>query len=205
MSHGSGKGRRSIRLKDYDYSQPGAYFITICTKDRMCLFGKDLDGELRINNYGKIVLGFWNDLDHLYSNVRTDAFVVMPNHVHGIIMIEESVGAIHELPLQNRNDKMKRRQMLIPKMVGRFKMKSSKRINAVRDTPNMSVWQRNYHEHIIRDEGSLKRIREYIKNNPLTWNLDRENIDREGEDEFDAWFENNFKKINPRFLINADS
>lgn len=90
-------------------------------------------------------------------------------------------------------------------MVGRFKMKSSKRINAVRDTPNMSVWQRNYHEHIIRDEGSLKRIREYIKNNPLTWNLDRENIDREGEDEFDAWFENNFKKINPRFLINADS
>jgi putative transposase len=194
MSHGSGKDRRSIRLRDYDYSQPGAYFITICTKDRIGLFGKEVDGKLRINNFGKIVLGFWNDLDHIYSNVRTDAFVVMPNHVHGIIMIEERVGAIHELPLQYRNQKTKRRQMLIPKMVGRFKMKSSKRINAIRDTSNISVWQRNYHEHIIRDEGSLNRIREYIKNNPLTWNLDKENIDREGEDEFDVWFESNFKK-----------
>jgi len=197
MSHGSGKGRRSIRLKDYDYSQPGAYFITICTKDRISLFGKDVDGKLMINNYGKIVLGFWNDLDQLYPNVTTDAFVVMPNHVHGIVMIEEIVGAIHELPLQNRNDKMKRRQMLVPKMVGRFKMKSSKRINAIRDTQNMSVWQRNYYEHIIRDEESLNRIREYIKNNALTWNLDRENIHREGEDEFDLWFRDKFKKISP--------
>lgn len=194
MFHDSRKGRRSIRLKDYDYSRPGAYFLTICTKDRICLFGKDVYGKLMINNYGKIVLGIWNDLNHLYPNVKTDAFVVMPNHVHGIIMVEEKVGAIHELPLQNRSQKMGRRQMLIPKMVGRFKMKSSKLINAIRDTRNMSVWQRNHHEHIIRDEGSLNLIRECIKNKALTWNLDRENIDREGEDEFDAWFENNFKK-----------
>jgi putative transposase len=201
MSYGFRKGRQSIRLKDYVYSQPGAYFLTICTKDRISLFGKAVDEKLRINNYGKIVLGFWNDLNHLYPNVKTDAFVVMPNHVHGIIMIEVGVGAIHELPQQKRNQKIKRRQMLIPKMVGRFKMKSSKLINAIRYTPNMSVWQRNYHEHIIRDVGSLNRIREYIKDNPLTWNLDRENIDREGEDEFDVWFENNFKKNKPRFFV----
>jgi len=95
MSYGFRKGRQSIRLTDYDYSQPGAYFLTIFTQDRICLFGNDVDGKLRINNYGKIVLGFWNDLKSLYPNVMTDAFVVMPNHVHGIIMIEEIVGAIH--------------------------------------------------------------------------------------------------------------
>ncbi len=96
MFHDSRKGRRSIRLKDYDYSQPGAYFLTICTKDRICLFGKDVDGKLMINDYAKILLSFWDDLNHLYPNVKTDAFVVMPNHVHGIIMIEERVGAMHE-------------------------------------------------------------------------------------------------------------
>ncbi len=201
MSTVSGKGRRSIRLNEYDYSQAGAYFLTICTKDRLCLFGKDVAGKFTINNYGKIILGFWKDLNQLYPNVKTDAFVVMPNHVHGIIMVEEKVGAIHEVPLQNRNHKMKRRQMLIPKIVGTFKMKSSKQINAIRDTANVSVWQRNYYEHIIRDEDSLTRIREYIKNNPLTWNLDKENIDREGEDEFDVWFENSFKQSKPRFFI----
>jgi len=79
-------------------------------------------------------------------------------------------------------------------------MKSSKLINAIRDNPNTPVWQRNYYEHIIRDVGSLNRIREYINNNQLTWNLDRENIEREGEDEFDVWFENSFKKNKPRLL-----
>lgn len=139
MSDYSGKGRKSIRLNDYDYSHPGAYFITICTKDSACLFGVNVNGEMRINNYGRIVLASWNELDHLYPNVGTDAFGVMPNHVHGIIMIEEIVGAIHELPLQNRNQMMKRRQMLIPKIVGGFKMKSSKQINVLRDTPNRSA------------------------------------------------------------------
>jgi len=119
----------------------------------------------------------------------------MPNHVHGIIMIEKMVGAIHELPLRDKDYRIQRRQMLIPKMIGRFKMISAKRINQIRDTSNISAWQRNYYEQIVRDEESLNRMREYIKYNPLSWDLDKENPDRRGEDDFDRWINNNLRII----------
>ena len=179
--------RKSIRLKDYDYSRIGAYFITICTYEKEYIFGNVENERMSLNQFGKMVLEYWNSLPGRYTNIELDAFVIMPNHVHGIIKIIEIVGAIHELPLQtaNINPKTERRRMLIPKVVGYFKMNSAKQINTLRNTTGMPVWQRNYYEHIIRNENKLNKIREYIQNNPLKWHLDRENPERTGSDQLE--------------------
>ncbi|MBM4067082.1 MAG: transposase [Planctomycetes bacterium] len=176
--------RKSLRLKEYDYSRLGAYFITICTYEKECIFGKVENEYMLLNQFGKIVLEFWNNLPERYANIKLDSFVIMPNHVHGIIKIIDTVGAIHELPLQtaNTNQKTKRRRMLIPKVVGYFKMNSAKQINTIRNSTDIPVWQRNYYEHIIRNENKLNKIREYIHNNPLKWHLDRDNPGRTGND-----------------------
>jgi REP element-mobilizing transposase RayT len=176
--------KKSLRLKEYDYSRPGAYFITICTYEKECIFGKVENERMLLNQSGKIVLEFWNKLPGRYATIELDSFVIMPNHVHGIIKIINTVGEIHELPLQtaNTNQKTKRRRMLIPKVVGYFKMNSSKRINTIRNSTDIPVWQRNYYEHIIRNENKLNKIREYIHNNPLKWHLDRDNPGRTGND-----------------------
>jgi REP element-mobilizing transposase RayT len=172
--------RRSIRLKGYDYSQPGAYFVTICTHDRGCLFGEVVDEAMQLNDAGRVAAATWDALPSYYPGVELDAFVVMPNHVHGMIIVEANVGAIHESPLPESPQRkfmgvVNRRRMVLSKIIGRFKMVSAKRINILRNTPGMTVWQRNYYEHIIRDEDELSRIREYIVNNPLQWAVDREN------------------------------
>lgn len=178
------KNRRSIRLKGYDYSSPGEYFITICTRNRECLFGDVINGEMVLNDVGRIAKDFWYRIPERFDDIQLDAFIVMPNHIHGIIGIESniepdthSVGAIHELPL--RNDKMDtetcrkhRRQMLLPKIIGWYKMNVSKRTNNILDNTGNPFWQRNYYEHIIRNEKSLERIRDYIINNPAQWEED---------------------------------
>jgi putative transposase len=180
--------RRSIRLKDYDYSQPGAYFVTLCTWERKCILGSILDGVMQLNPLGMIVQECWNDLPHHFPDVEFKIFVVMPNHFHGIIVITtDTVGAIHELPL--RDKKLARRQMLLPKIVGRFKMTSAKRINELRGTPGVPVWQRNYYEHVIRDEKSFGRIHDYIQTNVLRWEMDKENPSFAGVDDFHRWME----------------
>jgi REP element-mobilizing transposase RayT len=158
--------RRSIRLKEYDYSQAGAYFVTICTKNRECLFGEISDGKMALNDTGIVASEVWNGLQNHFP-VELDEYVIMPNHVHGIIIIN-NVGAIHELP-------NKRRQMLIPKILGYYKMNTAKHINKIHNTSGIPFWQRNYYEHIIRNEKELNSIREYIVNNPLTWYEDEEN------------------------------
>jgi len=186
-------GRRSIRLQDFDYSQPGAYFVTICTHNRECLFGEIVDGEMKLNDMGQVVQECWNDLPNHYANIELDQFVVMPNHVHGIIIIMDisNVGAIHESPLPHKLSKqrdpsqqhesplqmdiIKRRQMLLSKIIGRFKMNSAKRINVLRNSPGTPVWQRNYYEHIIRGERDFHANCEYIIHNPAQWQYDREN------------------------------
>jgi len=166
--------RRSIRLKGYDYSRAGAYFITICTHGRECILGDLVDGEMRLNEYGDIVRGEWLNLPNRFPDIELDAVVIMPNHIHAIIAIH-AVGVIHELPL--RNDTKHRRTMLIPKIVGYVKMNTAKRINQSRNTPGARVWQRNYHEHVIRNEADLARIRKYVANNPRKWDMDRQNPD----------------------------
>ena len=181
--------RRSIRLKNYDYSQKGIYFVTICTQNHACLFGKILDGIMKLNEYGIIIRNEWVKLATTRDEIELDEFVVMPNHFHGIVAFTEPVGAIHESPsvraihelpsvraiheLPLHMTQIQRRNMGLPKIIGRFKMLSSKQINILRKTPGTKIWQRNYWEHVVRDEIELNRIRKYTKENPIKWETDR--------------------------------
>ncbi|HOK46119.1 MAG TPA: hypothetical protein PLK67_09320 [Bryobacteraceae bacterium] len=193
--------RRSIRLKTYDYTQPGAYFITICTRERVSLFGTVVDGEMRLNARGEIVCEEWFKTAQIrpYVQLQEDEFVVMPNHVHGIVWIVDDdlapVGAT-----DRRGDRPVAPTTVPPRgpapqslgaIIAGFKSAVTHRINALRGAPGAPVWQRNYFEHVIRDERALARangrsplhaIRQYIIENPLRWHLDRYNPERTGED-----------------------
>ncbi|MBI3378909.1 MAG: transposase [Nitrospirae bacterium] len=173
--------RRSIRLKDYDYSQAGAYFVTICTKDKECLLGAVAGGKMHLNDYGKIAMKCWDDLPNHYSHIESDEFVIMPNHMHGVIVIN-NVGAGLK-PAQIISEKMDTsragfkpaptpKQHGLSEIIRAFKTFSSRRINEMRNTSGIPVWQRNYYEHIIRSEIELNKIREYIINNSLNWKAD---------------------------------
>lgn len=159
--------RRSIRLRDYDYAQAGAYFVTIVTTDRTCLFGEIVLGEMRPNQFGRIVETTWTELLNHYAGVEHDVFVVMPNHIHGIVVLSRSgdsdVGAGFK-PAR-----------ALSEIVRGFKTFSARRINEIRTSRGVSVWQRNYYEHVVRGGDELVRIRGYVANNPLQWELDREN------------------------------
>ena len=168
--------RKQHRLRDYDYSQSAAYFVTVCTLGRRNMFGDIVDADMQLNEFGTIVASCWNGLPTHYPEIELDAFVVMPNHVHGIIVIMETeakVGAIHELP--KPRTRAERRNMLLPKIMGRFKMISARLINIIRNTTGEPVWQRNYYDHIIRTEKSLHKIQAYIDTNPARWQYDKEN------------------------------
>ena len=164
--------RRSIRLKEYDYSRPGAYFITVCTKNRECLFGNIINDAMVLSACGKIIEKVWYHLTKHYQNIKLDKFVVMPNHMHGIVILMEvdDVGAgLKPAPTDLT------KCYPLSEIVRAFKTFSSRHINELRKTQGVPVWQRNYHEHIVRNENELNRIREYIINNPLRWQFDREN------------------------------
>ena len=172
--------RHSIRLPGYDYSSPGFYFITICTHQRECIFGEIHDGYMNLNEYGKIVQQWLQNIEVRFPNVFLDEYSIMPNHIHAIILIADSpmVGVIHESPLplvDTTPSSILRRKMLLPKIIGYFKMNSAKEINILRQKLHQPLWQRNYYEHIIRNEKSLNIIRIYIKNNPLKWFADKDN------------------------------
>lgn len=171
--HPSTHHRRSLRLNGYDYAQAGAYFVTICTQNRACLFGEVVDGKMRLNVFGEIAREEWFRTGQIRPNVELDAFVIMPNHIHGIIVIRGNVGATRRVaPTKHPAGPV---SGSIGAIVGQFKSITAKRINELRGTPRVPVWQRNYHERIIRDEPALARIREYIANNPRQWTLDRLN------------------------------
>jgi putative transposase len=160
--------RQSIRLRGYDYSRPGAYFITVCIQDRkQKLFGDVVGGAMVENDYGKIVCQCWNDLPVHYPHIRLDEFVVMPNHVHGIVVIRASASVGAGLKPAPTNG--------LPEIVRALKTFSARRINEIRQTPGIPVWQRNYYDHIIRDDKSRYFIRQYIRNNPANWTADSEN------------------------------
>ena len=190
--------RRSIRLPDYDYSSAGAHFLTVCTRQREALLGEIVADVMEVNEYGRVIADVWAGLSERYPGVETDAFEVMPNHMHGIIIVHppsenkhivgaigrmqfglESPGAengaIRELPLQDIRDPHVRRKMLLPKIVGYLKMNAAKRINALCGMAGTPFWQRGYYEHIIRNDRELCAIRRYIAENPLKWALDSEN------------------------------
>lgn len=162
--------RRSIRLKGYDYTRAGAYFITICTRNREYLFGEIINNEMRLNEFGQIVQSTWFDLVNHVDDIELGEFVVMPNHMHGIIII---VGAGSEpAPTEPAPMNAIPKQTPLFEIVRQLKTFSARRINLARNTQGESVWQRNYFEHIIRDEKSYLKISQYIFDNPARWKLD---------------------------------
>jgi REP element-mobilizing transposase RayT len=205
-----------MRLKGYDYSQAGAYFVTICTQGRACLFGEVVDGEMRLNDAGRMVVAEWERLPALFPNVVLDAFVVMPNHIHGIVILTDpaddatdgatAIGATisgattggattRVAPTTARDDATPVGAGLVPApstpalstpaptlgdVIGAFKSRVTvEYIRGVKTfgwTPfDRRLWQRNYYEHIIRNEETLNCIRRYIAENPIRWAFDREN------------------------------
>jgi putative transposase len=204
--------RRTLRLPTYDYSQPGAYFITICTQQRLPWFGDVVDGAMLLNDVGCMVETWWHELGNKFSRIELDACVFMPNHVHGIIcIVTEGVRThgcaptgIHTPVTQNpvgadlcvRPDQSVRPPPDLRPSLGKilqwFKtMTTNRYLAGVKQSgwhpfPGR-LWQRNYYEHVIRNEESLNRIREYITTNPCRWHLDRENSLAQGKDDFDDW------------------
>ena len=174
--------RRSIRLRDYDYTQAGAYFVTLCAQGRECLFGTITAGEMVLNELGQIVHEEWKRSSEIRREIELDEFVVMPNHMHGIVWIVEmnDVRADGRPPQPNpvrAHGRASQPPQRAPKSLGSFvagfKSAVTKRINEQRGMPRVPVWQRNYYEHIIRNDADLQRIRQYIVNNPLKWELDQ--------------------------------
>ena len=167
--------RRSIRLQGYDYSQPGAYFVTICVHDRECLFGEIVDGVMVRNDFGRIVTEEWTRSAELRSEIELDNCVIMPNHFHGIAIFVENTDGGDEC----RGDRPVAPTVPGPRpkslgaMMAGFKSAVTKRINELRDAPGVPVWQRNYYEHVIRDEADYNRIAEYISTNPQRWIEDK--------------------------------
>jgi putative transposase len=163
--------RRSIRLDHYDYSKNGAYFITVCTFQREHLFGEVADGIMRLNEAGQIVEDEWCQTARVRPYITLDAFVVMPNHFHGLFVIEERAeqrSAPTELAAFQ-----KVLPQSVPSIVLQLKGAITKRVNALRNLPGTPVWQRNYHEHIVRGLEDLDRLRRYIEGNPGKWSEDR--------------------------------
>ena len=189
--------RRSIRLRGYDYTQAGAYFVTICAQNRDCLFGDIVDDDMQLNDAGRMIQTVWAELPVHYPGVGIDTFVVMPNHIHGIIVL--TVGAtprgcpvLHDDPGHRGQARgpaptdvaVSTGRLALPDVAQRFKSLTTARYGqGVRQDgwlPYLDrLWQRNYYEHIIRNEDELRRSREYIVQNPAKWALDEENPNRE--------------------------
>jgi len=220
--------RRSIRLKGYDYSQAGAYFVTICVQHRECLFGEISNQEMQCNPFGDVVWKWWNELPNYYARVQLDEFIVMPNHMHAIVVITDMVGAglsrpdppttaagrDHPAPTHNvgadaagrddpapthnvgttaagrddpapthnvgttaagRDDPAPTEKRTLGQLMGYFKFNITKEINAMRDSGFAKVLQRDYYEHIIRNEYEWNAIAQYIRDNPANWDSDADN------------------------------
>jgi putative transposase len=170
--------RRSIRLPvraRRAVPQPlptGAYFVTICTRERECLLGQVVDGEMRLNKHGMAVHEEWLKTAELRENVEMEACTVMPNHLHGIVVVTDGRGTARRAPTEGFGKPV---ADSIPTIMRAFKSASTKCINELRHTPGTAVWQRNYHEHVVRGDDDLRRIREYILGNVARWNEDENN------------------------------
>jgi REP element-mobilizing transposase RayT len=170
--------RQSIRLRNYDYSQPGYYFLIICTHKKQCWLGEIKNDRMYLNQIGKIVAREWLHTPKIRPNVQLDEWVIMPNHLHGIVIINEHISGLvdEKITLSGaRNEPLRQESNSISSFVAGFKSAVSKRINLLRDNRDIPIWQRNYYESIIRDENALRVIREYIFNNSFQWKKDPDN------------------------------
>ena len=173
--------RHSIRLRGYDYSQNGAYFVTICTQDRECLFGNVVNKNMVLNDAGLMVRSVWNEIPTHYSGFELHDYVIMPNHFHGITMIVGAGPRACPDPAQPRETGQPRgvapTGLSLSDIVHRFKTMTTKRYaDGVKQNNwqpfDKRLWQRNYYEHIIRNENEYNRIAEYIIRNPQKWKED---------------------------------
>ncbi len=185
--------RRSIRLPGYDYAQPGIYFITMCVKGRDHIFGKIINGKMILNTYGKIVHSKWNRIPRYFKNAHLDVFQIMPDHLHGIIILthnSDNVRSKHcgqdedlEWPIFISNASTLRYQQpsnlsppngtkpgSISAIIQNFSSVTTRKINQIRKTPGHKIWQRGYYDRIIRDQNAVWAIRRYISDNPSNWN-----------------------------------
>lgn len=154
---------KNIRLPHYDYSSPGAYFVTIAVAERECCLGYISNGLVKLTDMGKLVVRGWKWLPEQYAYVSHDEFIVMPNHIHGILLFA--------------NDRT--RGLPLGRIVAAFKTITTREINRSRNFPRRQFWQKDFYEHVVRDERDMARIREYIVNNPLQWSIDKENPERQ--------------------------
>ncbi len=167
--------RKLQRLKDYDYTQNGAYFITICAYNKEHLFGKIIDGQMMLNECGNIIYETYIDLPNHNQNIKSDKFIIMPNHIHGLMIIDNCRERFVTVPQPEGNIKING----ISEIIRQLKTFSSRRINEYRRRnglepfPTNTFWQKSYHDHIIRDEAEYNKIWEYIDTNPLKWELDK--------------------------------
>jgi len=166
-------------LKEYDYSQNGSYFVTVCAHNCHNLFGNVVDGKLKLSKYGRVVEVEWKKTTNIRNNVELDFFIVMPNHFHGIIILNDCRGVLQYAPTKT---KFQSPSQSVGAIIRGFKSATTKQINQIRQTPGLPIWQRNYYEHVIRNEDKLNKIRQYIQFNPLKWHLDRENPEKVGVD-----------------------
>jgi putative transposase len=183
--------RHSTRLEGWDYRNGGAYFITMVAHERDTLFGKIVDGIVDLSPYGEIVQEEWLNSANLRQNIELDEFVVMPNHLHAIVWIKEAsalneqallTAAQHNLSASATHPanpkQLHRSSGSLSSMLAGFKSATTKRINELRSTPRVSVWQSNYHDRIVRNERELAAFRQYIHDNPAHWQEDSENPNR---------------------------
>ncbi len=183
--------RRSLRLHGYDYTQAGAYFVTICVQDRHCAFGKVIDGIMRQSPIGEAAYRFWQEISDHFTHVTLDAFVVMPNHVHGIVFIvdddairgRDTTCRVPTTIGEQTNDTNLERlgrpvAGSLSTIIRSYKATVTRWCR--RNGHPEFAWQSRYHDHIIRNDHALARIRHYIRENPLRWHLDRNHPDQRG-------------------------
>ena len=166
--------RKKLRLPEYDYSWPGWYYVTVCTRDREPLFGQIVDDHMVLNHIGRIVEEEWLKTPLIRKNVALDDYVIMPNHLHGIVIINDAiVGATRRVAPTEGHPKL--RSASLGAILGQFKSIATKRARKECLLSDRSLWQRGYYDHVIRNDADLHRIREYIATNPRRWALDKEN------------------------------
>ena len=191
--------RRSIRLKGYDYAADGCYFVTICVRGGGCVLGKVVDGEVVLSEYGRVAEESWLWLEEQYRFVTLDAYVIMPNHMHGIVVYGDLDGADGGGGADDGDYASNwggsraaategNRRKTLGRLVGAYKTVTTKQINVFREAQGAPFWQRNFWEHIVRNERALLAIRDYIRTNPARWEADQLHPDAE-PNPFKDWWE----------------
>lgn len=176
----------STRLKNWDYSDPGYYFVTLCTKGRICYFGRIVNSQIVLSEIGKIVFEEWKETEKKRRNVKLDSWIVMPNHIHGIIVITKkceypvetfrrNVSTVRNVSGRDVSTTTKLKPNSLGSVIGQFKSVCTKKIRQMGN--DEFAWQSRFYDHIIRNGQSLNNIRQYIQYNPLRWEIDKNNPD----------------------------